>query len=100
MTDTLIITPTRFAVPPSGFDSEKRYMRKVASGATLAVSAGRTWQIGYPDVNTGQPWCGFRFDIGVSGLEVNAVQTVVGGFTQSHAAIASVNPVLTLFVLE
>lgn len=99
MTDVLIYTPTRFAVPQSGFDSEKRYIRKVASGATLAISAGRTWRIGYADVNTGQPWCGFRFDIGVSGVEINAVSTTVGGFTQTHV-IAAVAPTLTLFTLQ
>lgn len=101
MTDTLIYTATRFAVPPSGFDSDLRYMRKIASGGDFIISAGRTWQIGYFTINTGEPWLGFRFDIGVSGAEVDAVQTVVGGFTENKSgSIPSVSPIVTEFVLE
>lgn len=99
MTDILIYTPTRFAVPQSGFDSEKRYMRKVSSGATLAISAGRTWRIGYAGINTDEPWCGFRFDIGIPGVAIDAVSTTVNGFTSTHS-IAAVGPTLTLFALQ
>lgn len=73
MATVIEITPTRFVVPASGFDSLKRYLRKKIGGP-ISVNSGRTWNIdsysaqteNQYEVDSYGPWLAFKFSNGVS----------------------------------
>lgn len=84
---------TEFTISPSGFSSKKRYLRKKAGGA-LAMSAGRTWAVSANgDTNTGQPYIGFRFNMGGLAPTINRLSFTVSGSTTT-ALCPDVNPIV------
>ncbi len=90
MAEMVTWTGLRFAVPLAGFDSNYRYLRQKSGGA-LTVNAGRTWTVGTVQVNSGQPWVAFRFNNGIT--SINVVSTTVGSSSQNGSCIA-VNPLV------
>jgi hypothetical protein len=90
--DTLEWTPTRFKVP--NFDSQLRYLRR-KPGASLAISAGRTWTIdpGSTPANTSSPWQAWRYNNGVIPA-MNFTTTNVSGTIRTDNSPPAVNPVM------
>ena len=95
MTTTLTYTATEFTVAPSGFSTQKRFLRATAFGP-IGLSGGRTFSIGLAWVNTGQPWLGYRFDMDGLKASIDFVSTTVSGNTQTQtlAQAPAVSPVI------
>jgi hypothetical protein len=98
MTVALTFIPSEFSVATVGisrpiFTSKRRYLR-VATGGLIGVSGGRTWSVGVSLTNGGEPWVGFRFNMGALAVPINFVSTTVAGSGTQTQIPAAVNPVV------
>jgi hypothetical protein len=75
-------------------DSRKYYLRR-KEGASLRVSAGRTWTLSTIDTphNTSKPWQAYRYDAGFPSTPINFTSTTVDGLTRTDNSPPTVNPV-------
>jgi hypothetical protein len=75
-------------------DSRKFYLRRKA-GASLSVSAGRTWTQapGSTPANTSSSWQAYRYDGGSSSVPLNFTSTTVGSNTRTDNSPPAVNPI-------
>lgn len=81
-------------------DSRKFYLRRNA-GASLRVSAGRTWTLSpfnSPN-NTSQPWQAYRYDAGTPSTPINFTSTTVSGTTVTDNSPPTVSPVNSTCVI-
>lgn len=75
-------------------DSRKFYLRR-NPGASLRVSAGRTWTMSPTSSanNTSQPWQAYRYDAGPPSTPINFISTTVAGTTVTSNNTPVVDPV-------
>lgn len=81
-------------------DSRKFYLRR-NPGASLRVSAGRTWTLSpiNSPLNTSQPWQAYRYDAGTPSTPINFTSTTVSGNTETDNNPPTVDPVNSACVI-